>query len=77
LTGETAAVPLKKLKLLQDSLQRTEHAMNDTLTSNVNAAQLLQCEKVILMNALNQISKVTGEEEFPRRHFKEAEAVDS
>jgi hypothetical protein len=59
--GETAEVPIEKLKLIQDALQRAENAIGFSLQATVGACQKLNGERLIVQNAINQISVLTGQ----------------
>ena len=56
----TANVPVAKLQLIQDNLQRAEHAMTAGLTSMVTAASKIQAERLIVQQTINTIANVTG-----------------
>ena len=60
-------VPLDKLKLMQESLQRSEHAISSSLAHTVEQANQLTIERLIVINALDVISSFTG---VPTSHFK-------
>ena len=55
-------VPLEKLKLLQNSMQRAEHAISGGLKDVVNMATKLKGERDVIQNALKVISTFTGDE---------------
>ena len=60
-------VPIDKLKLMQESLQRSEHAVSSSLAHTVEQANKLSIERLIVINALDVISSITG---VPTSHFK-------
>jgi hypothetical protein len=61
LPGDTVDVPMEKLKLVQDSLGRAECAISSTLHAAILNCQKLSAERKIVINAINIISKITGE----------------
>ena len=62
----TATIPLSKLILIQESLQRSEHAVSSTLSAAVSMSQRMASERAILINAINIVSQFTGQ---APRHF--------
>jgi hypothetical protein len=62
LPGETIEVPMERLKMMQDSLARAEAAISSSLQGAILNCQKLSAERKIIMNAMNQIAKVTGDE---------------
>jgi hypothetical protein len=64
---KTVPVPVEKLKLIQDSLQRSEHAISAALQNSVANATKLAEERKIVMGSINVISTITGES---ANHFK-------
>ena len=60
-------VPMDKLKLMQESLQRSEHAVSSSLVHTVEQANKLSAERLILINALDVISSITR---VPTSHFQ-------
>ena len=67
LKADEIIVPLDKLKLMQESLQRSEHAISSSLAHTVEQANKLTNERLIVINALDVISSFTG---VPTSHFK-------
>ena len=67
LKSDEIIVPLDKLKLMQESLQRSEHAISSSLAHTVEQAHKLTIERLIVINALDVISSFTG---VPTSHFK-------
>ena len=67
LKADEITVPLDKLKLMQESLQRSEHAISSCLAHTVEQAHKLTIERLIVINALDVISSFTG---VPTSHFK-------
>ena len=67
LKSDEIIAPLDKLKLMQESLQRSEHAISSSLAHTVEQAHKLTIERLIVINALDVISGFTG---VPTSHFK-------
>ena len=59
---QTVTIPIEKLKLMQDSLQRAEHAVSASLAFTVEHSNKLAHERLIVQNAINVISGITGVE---------------
>ena len=55
-------VPVEKLRMIQDNLQRAEHAMSSGLTSMVEAARKLDNERRIIKMTIDVVAKLTGVE---------------
>ena len=62
------SVPVAKLKLIQQSWQRAEHAITASLLNNAEQGQKLMHERLIILNAIDVLSELTGE---PTRHCGE------
>ena len=60
--SETVEVPIEKLRLIQNSLERAEHAVSASLMESIKYSQNLKGERAILHSALQTISKFTGDE---------------
>ena len=54
-------IPVSKLVLIQESLQRAEHAVSSTLSAAVSMSQRMASERAILINAINTVSQFTGQ----------------
>ena len=54
------AVPMAKLIIIQDNLQRAEHSMASGLTTLVEAARKLETERRIVQNTIRIVSETTG-----------------
>ena len=54
------SVPVGRLKLIQESLQRAEHAITSSLANTAEQGNKLINERLIVMNAIDVISEVTG-----------------
>ena len=67
LKPDEVTVPIDKLKLVQESLQRSEHAVSSSLVHTVEQANKLSIERLIVINALDVISSITG---VPTSHFQ-------
>ena len=63
---DTVTIPMEKLRMMQDSLQRAEHAISAALSFTVEQSNKLAHERLILMNAIDVISGITG---VPSAHF--------
>ena len=64
--ARTVEVPVARLKLIQESLQRAEHAVTASLANTVEQSNKLLHERLIVMNAVDVIAGVTGE---AARHY--------
>ena len=60
LGAKTVTIPIDKLKLMQDSLQRAEHAITSSLTVGVEQSNKLAHERLIVLNAIDVISGISG-----------------
>ena len=60
------SVPVAKLKLIQQSWQRAEHAITASLLNNAEQGQKMMHERLIILNAIEVLSEITGE---PTRHY--------
>ena len=54
------SVPVEKMKMMQDSLQRAEHAISASLAFTVEQSNKLAHERLIVQNAIEVISAITG-----------------
>ena len=54
------SIPLEKLKLLQDALQRAEHAISSSLSFTVDQSNKLAHERVIVKSAIDVVSGISG-----------------
>ena len=54
------SVPVEKMKMMQDSLQRAEHAISASLAFTVEQSNKLAHERLIVQNAIEVISTITG-----------------
>ena len=54
-------VPISKMKLVQDSLVRAEHAISEALVDSVETAKKLQAERTRIISALKMVEHLTGE----------------
>jgi len=54
-------VPMEQLRLIQDSLERAEHAISGALASTVENCSKLASERTILHSTIATISRVTGQ----------------
>ena len=68
LAPSTVTIPLEKLKLLQDSLQRAEHAISSSLAFTVEQSAKLANERLIVQNAIEIISGISGHSAFFGHH---------
>ena len=66
LKPDEVTVPIDKLKLMQESLQRSEHAISSSLAHTVEQSNKLAHERLIVLNALDVISGISG---VPTSHF--------
>ena len=57
----TVTIPLERLKLLQDSLQRAEHAISASLAFTVEQSNRLAQERLIVKHAIDVMSGIRGE----------------
>ena len=64
--GDTVTIPREKLKIIQDNLQRSEHAISGALQTMVESAKKLASERAIIQNTINTVARFTGE---PPNHF--------
>ena len=53
-------VPMDKLILIQDNLQRAAHSVTCSLTTCVEAARKLDSERRIIQNTIQIVSEITG-----------------
>ena len=60
LAPKTVTIPLEKLKVMQDSLQRAEHAISSSLAFTVEQSNKLAHERLIVLNAIDVISGISG-----------------
>ena len=60
------SVPVARLKLIQQSWQRAEHAITASLLNNAEQGQKMMHERLIILNAIDVLSEMTGE---PTRHY--------
>ena len=60
--AEFVQVPMEQLKLIQDSLQRAEHAISGSLSAMVEQCTKLASERAIVINAINTVSTFTGQQ---------------
>jgi hypothetical protein len=63
----TVDVPIEKLKLIQDSLQRSEHAISSAFAHGVENARKLAAERAICISTINLVSAFTNK---APEHFK-------
>ena len=56
LPPKTVTIPMEKLKLMQDSLQRAEHAISSSLAFTVEQSNKLANERLIVQNAIDVIT---------------------
>ena len=54
------AVPMAKLIIIQDNLQRAEHSMASGLNTLVEAARKIETERRIVQNTIRIVSETTG-----------------
>ena len=54
------SVPVERMQMMQDSLQRAEHAISASLAFTVEQSTKLAHERLIVQNAIEVISKITG-----------------
>ena len=66
LGAKTVTIPLEKLILMQETLQRSEHCISSSLTHTVEQSNKLAHERLIVLNALDVISGISG---VPTSHF--------
>ena len=59
-------IPMEKLKFMQAALQRAEHANSSSLSHTVEQSNKLAHERLIVLNALDVISGISG---VPTSHF--------
>ena len=57
----TVEVPIEKLKHIQDSLERSEHAMSGALKNTVEMCNHLASEREILQSSIRLISRFSGQ----------------
>ena len=59
-------IPMDQLKFMQAALQRAEHAISSSLSHTVEQSNKLAHERLIVLNALDVISGISG---VPTSHF--------
>jgi hypothetical protein len=60
LQPECVSVPLTKLVLIQDNLQRAEHAVVCSMASMVDASKKLEMERRRLRSTIEVVANITG-----------------
>ena len=54
-------IPMEKLRLIQDSLQRAEHAIAGSLVASCEQAQKMETQRGIIVSAINVVASFTGQ----------------
>ena len=57
---DTIPIPMSKLLIIQDNLQRAEHAVVCGMTGMVEASKKLDQERRILKRTIDVVSNITG-----------------
>ena len=62
-------IPMEKLKLMQAALQRAEHAISSSLAHTVEQSNKLAHERIMVLNAIDVISSISGVKTSHFGHF--------